>query len=522
MFQNWDPLFLGEQLRTRKERGYETPATQRGYGDHSNARAIDDAPISRPNTTPPKAFYGLNTPIIYSFEHDDERSDGDHDRCLSRRNTAPRSNGLEGRNRIIRDTSYLESNESCFLYTKPLNNSGTRCRDCSILICVGCTSNARLLCPGHSFGLAPARDTTESNGRQTSRQSPPRIGPIQARPPIRTKYSCRFCQQSPGMRYECDICKINLCKDCLQLHPVQHLVRAVECESNANKSVQEIEVLYVLASERTASADVESDLGGLRDVPGTINGNEDGWTDEASCDDGAGLHTSMPIGRFSYIRNQRRSSYTRLRPKSEVVNRQRRSGSTHIRAKGQVANQQRGSVSFACSKKEAIKFVQNARSMIWMIEEVFGIVPNTPESQGPRTVRRTKQLLNQLDIRSTLEGKHRPELVESRRRNTGENDADIANESNFGQGDHREGHLEHLGHNRDLLDFEAPSSDSDYVDEERRRKQGRKQKRRTSYARYWLPADQRRLRELKNKGWSNHRIANHYFANIRKTYSTIF
>ncbi|KAI0103272.1 hypothetical protein GGR51DRAFT_252009 [Nemania sp. FL0031] len=478
MFQNWDPSSLGEQLRTRKERGYE------GHGDdHANARAIDDAPISRPNTTPPKTFYGLNTPII-SIEHDDERSDGDHDRCLSRRNTAPRSNGLEGGNRIIRDTSYLESNESCFLCTKPLNNSKTRCRDCSILICVGCTSNARLLCPGHNFGLA--RDTTESNGRQTSRQSPPGIGPIQTRPPIRTEYSCRFCQQSLGMRYECDICNINLCKDCLQLHPVQHPVRAVECESNANKRVQEIEVSHVLASERTASTDVESDLGGLRDVPRILNGNEDGWTDEASCDDGVGLHTSMPIVRFSYIRNQRRSSYTRLRPKSQVVNRQRRSGSTHIRAKGQVANQQRGSVPFACSKKEAIKFVQNARSMIGMIEKVFGIVPNTPESQG---------------------GRHRPELVESRRCNTGGNDADIANESNFGERDHREGHLEHLGHDRDLLDFDAPSSDSDYVDEERRRKQGRKQKRRTSYARYWLPADQRRLRELKDEGWSNHRIA---------------
>ncbi|KAI0971909.1 hypothetical protein F4678DRAFT_430476 [Xylaria arbuscula] len=142
----------------------------------------------------------------------------------------------------------------CYLCDQVLEGTLHHCNDCSATICSMCMPSAHIYHPDHVIGqpddeedqldhitrrLVEEEDRAErfalsktakvKLGNRDRRDSSVRTESICADPPPLVLYYCKLCKERLDVRYECSVCVINLCADCLEFHPSQHLLQEIFC-----------------------------------------------------------------------------------------------------------------------------------------------------------------------------------------------------------------------------------------------------------------------------------------------------
>lgn len=177
-------------------------------------------------------------------------------RSRSKRRRRPLSRGSHDRQRTPGaseggpGTDDSHKNSECDLCSRVLDGLAYPCRDCSVLVCPSCLLNAAILHPGHTIDevTTSIRDERErpplliANPPQKNRPRDPTPNEPsetaesgqghddQATPSQHRCYVCNLALLEE--RYECQVCQdnLNLCKDCLDMHPDEHLLEVITCE----------------------------------------------------------------------------------------------------------------------------------------------------------------------------------------------------------------------------------------------------------------------------------------------------
>lgn len=423
-------------------------------------------------------------------------------------------------------------NGECYLCLEVLQDTTRhRCSDCSILICSGCVRNASVLLPGHVFSEAQiesengaistaptVRQGSDTGGRrEASAETESIVGDSMV-------YDCTFCGELPDVRYECRICSINLCADCLVMHPSQHPVQEYACSNGgtAHSARATHEDRHDPGHCSAPDVDAISDLHGGRpddalNTAGMDGQHSDEWLDDDGDHDGSDEAVGSTSSAVVQALKPRRGPSLRsqsLRSQSE-----RKHLSRHRPATRSGPGTTPGLFPF--KKREVIQVYVTMRNMLKTMETFLGIDPamigqGMPAQQSALRGRKGRsQTRNPPDGDEDLseaESTPGPKITEDGSAVNSEDGVDEADNdaTNVDLNEH------------DLLDYNlSEEDDPDYGNFGRSHHDETRlftfKRNRVSSSRRWLDSEKEKLHRLKVKGWTDERIA----ANLGRSTSAI-